>query len=431
MPRAATVSEGKIIGLLAAVSFVNILDFMMVMPLGPDFARALGIPASNLGIIGGSYTAAAAVAGLAASLFLDRFDRRSALAVAMLGLVLGTAAGGFAVGLGSLVAARVVAGMFGGPATSLSLSILADVVPVERRGRAMGTLMGAFSAASVFGVPAGLELARIGGWRLPFFAVAALGVVLIVAAIGVMPPLRGHLDRARATAAARVAAAGSAAAGGGGSGPGFLRDPAVLIALLATIAVFAGGFSVIPNLSAYLQENLGYPRDRLGMLYLAGGIVSFAAMRIGGALVDRRGPVLVTAVGTGLLVLDLLVGFVPPRPLLPVMVVFVLFMVANSIRSVALHTLSSRVPAPAERARFMSAQSAAQHLAAAVGALVSSLLLEVRPDGSLGGMASVALFAAVCASCVPFLVQAVARRVQHRSVAPATLALSTPARPDA
>ena len=68
--------------------------------------------------------------------------------------------------------------MFGGPATSLGLSILADIVPIERRGRAMGTLMGAFSAASVFGVPAGLELARIGGWRMPFFAVAALGVVL-------------------------------------------------------------------------------------------------------------------------------------------------------------------------------------------------------------------------------------------------------------
>src|SRR5437773_10195696 len=111
--------ERRIIFLLAAVSFVNILDFKMVMPMGPDFARALAIPPSKLGIIGGSYTAAAAVAGLVGALFLDRFDRRSALAVAMLGLVTGTAAGGLARGFGSLVAARVLAGMFGGPASSV------------------------------------------------------------------------------------------------------------------------------------------------------------------------------------------------------------------------------------------------------------------------------------------------------------------------
>lgn len=48
--------------------------------------------------------------------------------VTLLGLVVGTAAGGMATGLGSLMAARVLAGSFGGPATALSLSIIADVI---------------------------------------------------------------------------------------------------------------------------------------------------------------------------------------------------------------------------------------------------------------------------------------------------------------
>src|SRR5687768_7538784 len=160
-------SERRIIFLVGAVQFVNILDFMIVMPLGPDFAVALGISSSQLGLIGGAYTAAAAVAGLLGSFFLDRFDRRSALALSMLGLAAGTFAGAFATGLGSLIAARAIAGAFGGPATSLSLSIVADVVPPERRGKALGAVMGAFAVASVIGVPAGLELARKGGWQLP------------------------------------------------------------------------------------------------------------------------------------------------------------------------------------------------------------------------------------------------------------------------
>src|SRR5688572_22719428 len=92
-PTAATApapSERVIVLLVGAVQFVNVLDFMMVMPLGPDFAAALGIATSHIGVVGGSYTLAAAASGLIGSLFLDRFDRRLALGVAMLGLVVGT-----------------------------------------------------------------------------------------------------------------------------------------------------------------------------------------------------------------------------------------------------------------------------------------------------------------------------------------------------
>lgn len=63
--------ERRLIFVLAAVQFVNILDFMMVMPLGPDFACDLHIPTSQLGTIGGSYTASAAVSGFACAFFLS------------------------------------------------------------------------------------------------------------------------------------------------------------------------------------------------------------------------------------------------------------------------------------------------------------------------------------------------------------------------
>src|SRR4051812_45429147 len=89
-------SEGKLLFLIGAVQFINVLDFMMVMPLGPDFSRALGIDTARLGIVGGAYTAAAAVSGIVGALFLDKFDRRKALACALFGLVVGTALGGFA-----------------------------------------------------------------------------------------------------------------------------------------------------------------------------------------------------------------------------------------------------------------------------------------------------------------------------------------------
>jgi predicted MFS family arabinose efflux permease len=362
-------SERRLLLLVGAVQFVNVLDFMMVMPLGPDFAAALGIPVARLGIVGGSYTVAAAAAGLAGAFFLDRFDRRPALGLALLGLVVGTAAGGFARGLASMVASRLVAGFFGGPATSLALAIVADEVPPERRGRALGAVMGAFSVASVLGVPLGLELARRWGWRLPFFSVAGIGLIVACGAVALLPPLTRHLDGRSVAAVPRMR--------------DLLRRSPVRLALAAVASAFMASFVLIPNFSAYLQFNCGFPREKLGQLYLAGGAVTFFTMRGTGALVDRHGAPRVAAAATVLhLGVLALLGFVLPGAPVPLVYAgFIGFMLANSTRNVSTGALTSRVPSPGERARYMSLQSATQHLAASAGALLSSALL--RSEGGL------------------------------------------------
>jgi predicted MFS family arabinose efflux permease len=393
-------SERTLLFLVGAVQFVNILDFMMVMPLGPDFAVGLGIPASELGLVGGAYTFSAALAGLAAAGFLDRFDRRSALATAMLGLVVSTAAGGLATGFGTMVAARVAAGAFGGPATSLALSIVADAVPAERRGRALGAVMGAFSVASVLGVPAGLELARLGTWRLPFFAVAGLGLLVAGGSLFLMPAMTGHLRRVR-----QATAVGATS---------LFRQPAALLSLAATSSSMMSGFAIVPNIAAHLQFDLGYPRDKLGGLYMAGGAVSFLVLRVAGRMVDRVGAPRVAGVGTAIFVTVLMAAFAFPVAGLPVVAAFVAFMMGNSLRNVSINTLASRVPGPAERARFMSAQSAVQHLSSSLGAGLSTRLLTVEPGGRLGGMPTLALFSASVALALPFLLAAVSAAIVRR-----------------
>ena len=103
------------------------------------------------------------------------------------GLVFSTALAGFAKDLATLMAARVLAGIFGGPASSVALAVIADVVPSRRRGQALGMVMSGFAAASVFGVPLSLELARQVNWRAPFFAVALLGLAVGIFAITSLP----------------------------------------------------------------------------------------------------------------------------------------------------------------------------------------------------------------------------------------------------
>ena len=385
-------TEFRLILFLALVQFVNILDFMMVMPLGPDFARALGVNLSHLGIVGGSYTAAAAVAGFASSFFLDRFDRKKALLIAMSGLVVGTLCGAFAFNLTTLVAARVLAGIFGGPASALSLAIVSDAVPGERRGRAIGKLMSAFSVASILGVPMGLELARYGTWQTPFYAVAALGAIVVLVGVFLLPSFTAHISQA-----AKISKLASMKA--------LLRMREVQVAYGLTATVMAGSFMIIPNIASYIQFNLGYPRNSLGMLYLFGGVASFITMPLAGRFTDSHGPILTGTLGTVLVLFTMYCGFGNHMAWMVPSAIFVLFMISTSMRNVAFGTICSKVPTPQQRASFLSLQSAIQHLSTAFGAFVASQLLTTNSDGMLEGMASVTWFAMAITFTLPlFLV---------------------------
>jgi predicted MFS family arabinose efflux permease len=393
-------NERAIIFLVGAVQFINIVDFMIVMPLGPDFSSALGIPVSELGTVGGSYTAAASIAGLLGSLFLDKFDRKRALVVAMLGLVVGTALGSVARGLVSMVIARVVAGAFGGPATSISYSIIADVVPPERRGKAMGSVMAAFGVASVVGVPLGLELSRRLMWRAPFIAVASAGLLITLAAAFLLPPLRDHLDRpSHGGAIAHLR--------------GLVRSD-VLTCYLMAFVVMMGTFVVVPNISAYVMENLHYPRPRLGLLYFAGGLVNLLTTRFIGVLIDRYGSALIGSIGSIAMSVIMWAGFGAFPPLLTPMPVFIFFMMSSSFRSVSYNTLVSKVPQPEERASFSSVQSAVQHMAAASGAFLSARMLSENASHELVGMPSVTWLAIAISCALPPLLVIVERRVARK-----------------
>ncbi len=398
-----TAAERRIVFLIGAVNFINVLDFMIVMPLGPDFARELGIPTSHIGFIAGSYSAAGCVAGLIASSFLDRFDRRRALAVCMAGLVAGTALGGLAVDLTTLLLARVVAGAFGGPAIAVAQAIIADAVAPERRGRATGAVTSAFSLAAVLGVPIGLELAERGGWRLPLFAVATLGGVIVVGVIALLPPMRGHLRDA------------------GGTGAATLIDLVSRRRLWIAYALgglpFFSVFLIIPNISAFVQINLEFPRARLDLLYLIGGGLSFFGTRLAGRIVDRIGATPVTVAATLLLTIVMLLCFVTRVPGIPVIAIFPLFMLVSSCRFVATSATLTKVPAAAERAGFMSLLSAIQNFASTAGSFIAAQMLGVRPDGGLENMAAVTLLSIAVGLAIPLLMWSVEGSI--RSQAPA------------
>lgn len=395
--------ERRIVWTVALVQLMNVLDFMIVMPLGDDFAKALAIPQNDVGYVAGAYTAAAFISGLVGARFLDRFCRKRVLLVSMLGLAIGTAMGGLATGLPSLIVARAIAGLFGGPATATSLAIVADVVPIERRGRAMAVVMAGFSVASVLGLPAGLMLARAGSWHTPFFVIAGLVAAVTVFAAWAMPTLRGHLDKQRHYTPALQ----------------LLARPEISLGLATAACVMFSVFAVVPHVPSYLINNVGFPRENYELLYLSGGIVSFAVLQVAGRWTDRVGSLPVMIAGSAAVMIAIGTGFLSPTPLLPVYVFFMLFMASGSLRGVAQSTLSTKLPLPAERAQYMSLQSAVQHASSTAGAFLSAAVLTSDPITKridpMWAVSAMAMAAAIAAPVALALTQRALERREQRA----------------
>jgi len=390
-------SERAALLVLASVHFVNLLDFMMVMPMGPDFAQALGIPMSHLGIIGGSYTASATVVGIAGSFLLDRWERRSALTVAIVGLGISTMTGALATGTASLVAARVAAGAFGGIAATLCFSIVSDLVPEERRGRATAIVASGFSLSSILGVPAGLELARRGGWRAPFLVVGVVALLLAVSTRLLLPKLRAHLDTKEKPAPLPL-------------------DARMGLSFVAFGCAILGNFLLVPNFAAYLQFNMGFPREHMGALYFGAGLAAMATMRISGVWTDRSRAFWPVLTSTVLVSTALVLGAALQTPMLSPAIFFGMFMSFNAARWVAVNALASRVPAPSARARYLSAQNAFTHAASAVAAFASAAFLSVDASGKLVGMPALAMTAAILGLGVPVAVWLLEKKIRRAPV---------------
>ena len=72
-------SERTLLLLLACVQFTHIMDFMVMMPLGPQLMRELNISAASFGHIISAFAITAGVVGLAMAPYADRFDRKKVL----------------------------------------------------------------------------------------------------------------------------------------------------------------------------------------------------------------------------------------------------------------------------------------------------------------------------------------------------------------
>ncbi|HEX7955055.1 MAG TPA: MFS transporter [Burkholderiales bacterium] len=371
MTPSAPVNEKSLVLLLAAIQFTHIMDFMIMMPLGPQLMRVMLISPQQFGLLVSAYTLTAAIAALAVAFYTDRFDRRHTLAFLYVGFVISTLLCAIAPGYWQLLAARAIAGAFGGVAGATVHSIIGDAIPEQRRGAATGMVMSAFALSSIIGVPIGLVLAAHWSWRAPFFLLVAVSALVLVVAWKILPSMRGHIIEGKTHRPLQQMKA-------------VFGDANHLRAFAFMFTLMFAGFSVIPFISPYMVANVGLKETDLPYLYLFGGLATAFSSRYIGKLADRHGKrQIFTLIGLISIAPLLITTNLPPVPVWVAICASVIFMVFVSGRFVPAMALVISSVRPHLRGGFMSINSAVQQFGLGAASFLAGTLIGHDAGGTL------------------------------------------------
>lgn len=364
--------ELKILLLLASAQFTNIVDFMIMMPLEPQLVRMFGISPLQFSILVSSYSLSAGVSAIFSSLLVDDFDRKKSFLFIYGGFLIGTFFCASARSFEVLLIARIFTGLFGGIMGSQIMSIVGDIIHPSYRGRAMGVVMGAFSAASVLGVPLGLFISAHTSWHAPFYSLVGIGVGIFVLGLKTLPPMRSHLrregDRRSKTEIYKH----------------ILKHPKLMWALSLYPTLMLAHFTIIPFISPYMSANIGFTDAQLSYIYFCGGALTIVTSPLVGKWVDRSTPYKVFRAAAFVALIPILaITHLPPVPIWMALIVTSLFFVVGSARMIpAMTAVTSSIEARF-RGGFMSLNTALQQMGSGLASFIAGMLISRGPSGEI------------------------------------------------
>ncbi|MBF0420523.1 MAG: MFS transporter [Magnetococcales bacterium] len=366
---------------LAGIQFCHILDFMIMMPLGPILMEELGIHSHEFGFLVASYSFSAAVSGILAATFVDLFDRKKLMLFMFFMFGVATLACGLAPSYVTLFLARGLTGVFGGVIGALVQTMVGDVIPYSRRAKASGIISTAFAVSTVAGVPLSLWLATHIQWRMPFILIVLLSLLFILFGLRTLPELRQHLhERPYAHPFSAMFEV--------------LRNANHLRALFYSALVIFSGFTIIPYITIYAVNNVGILQYDIPIVYLFGGTATLFSARLIGQWADQYGKVKVYRWLAVAAILPLLLVTHIGAVSLPVWLICTTsFFVLISGRMIPAITIITSAAEPKLRGTFMSLNGTVQSLSMGLATMIAGLVITQNIKGEIIGYQEVGYIA--------------------------------------
>lgn len=360
-----------VITILALTQFTVVLDFMVMSPLGDFLMKSMDLTTKQFGIAVFSYAFSAGISGFLTAGFADSFDRKKLLLFFYIGFIIGTIFCGLATNFYFLVAARVFTGIFGGVIGSISMAIVSDLFPIEKRGRVMGFLQMGFGASQVLGIPISLYIANHFGWQSPFFMIVVLALIVWIFILSKMQPITKHLEVKDKD-----------------SNPlkhliHTIQNRNYRIGFLTTALMSLGGFMIMPWGSVYAINNLHVTKEQLPILFMIAGVATLLMMPLIGKISDKINKfTLFTIASLWMMIVVIIYANLGISAFWIVVVLNVLMMMGVMARMVPSVAMVSELPKLQDRGAFMSVNSSLQQMAGGIAAAIGGMIVTQKDANS-------------------------------------------------
>jgi predicted MFS family arabinose efflux permease len=250
---------------------IGVTEFIVVGVL-PAIGADLHVSLDAAGALVSLYALALALGTPLAVLGLSRLPRKQVLAGLMAVFLLGNLLAAFSTSYGVLLAGRVITAVAHGAFFGIGATVAASLAPKGQAGRAISVMFGGLTLAMVLGVPLGSFLGNLMGWRLPFFAVAAMALGGLLAMLRWLPS--GVAQAAGGKASTQLAA---------------LADRHILTMMAVTTLGFGSIFAAFTYVTPILTDIAGFSATTASALLIVFGAATFAGNLAGGYLSSHMG----------------------------------------------------------------------------------------------------------------------------------------------
>ncbi|MED4229324.1 MFS transporter [Neobacillus cucumis] len=365
--------------LLALVSFVVGLAELIVGGILDIVANGLGVSVSKAGELISIYSFVFAIFSPVLLTVTAKVERKKlflwTLLIFFSGNLLAFVSPNFLV----LFISRIISAATGSLLVVLSVTLASTMVKEEFRARAIGVIFMGVSGSLVIGVPIGLVIGHMFGWRSPFLFIAILTLISIM---GIMVFLDKMEPRPIITIRKQLET---------------LKKPKILFAQLTSLLFLTGHLTLYAYLTPFLQTSLHLNSTWISVFYFIFGVSAVFGGGLGGFMADKWGSrkSILTIVAVFCLVL-----FILPKATLSI-IVFVMVMMVWSMLSWAItpaqqNYLIETTPETADIQQSLN--NSAMHFGIAAGSVIGGVVINqysVYYNATIGGI--FVLLALICA----------------------------------
>ncbi|MFJ1928102.1 MFS transporter [Streptomyces sp. NPDC088131] len=260
----------------------------VIMGLLPEVAADFQVSIPTAGYLVSGYAMGVVLGAPLMSVLGTRITRKRMLMILMGLFVIGNVVSATAPVFGVMLAGRVIASLAHGAFFGIGSVVAADLVAPHKRAGAIAMMFTGLTVANVVGVPLGTYIGQTAGWRTTFLLVAALGVIGLLGVAKLVPEQpRPQGVRLRHEFAA-------------------FRNVQILLAMAMTVLGFGGVFAAITYITPMMTDIAGYSASSVTWLLVLFGLGMVGGNLLGGRFADRHlMPLLYVSLGALTVVLAL------------------------------------------------------------------------------------------------------------------------------